>query len=64
LKIVVEVLATAATLRETSHAWIALAIMADAPDVVPMFVGKENVGAKVHGLSKALEPPPSMRQFG
>jgi hypothetical protein len=63
LKIVVEVLAAPAILRETCHAWKALAIMADATDVAPTFVGKENIGAKVDGLSRPLEPPPSARQF-
>jgi len=63
LKIVVEVLATAAILRDTCHAWKALAIMADATDVASIFVGKKNVGTKVDGLSNPLEPPPGARQF-
>ena len=63
MKIVVEVLVTAAILRETCHAWRALAIMADATDVVTTFVCKENVGAKVDSLSKTLEPSPGARQF-
>src|SRR6266436_3046422 len=63
LKIVVEVLATAAILRETCHAWKALAIMADATNVAPIFISKKNVGTKVDGLSNPLEPPPGARQF-
>jgi hypothetical protein len=63
LKIVVEVLATAAILREACRAWKALAIMADPTDVAPIFVGKKNVGTKVDGLSNPLEPPPGARQF-
>ena len=63
MKIVVEVRATTTILRETCHAWKALAIMADATDVAPVFVGKKNVGTKVDGLSNPLEPPPDPRQF-
>jgi hypothetical protein len=63
MKIVVEVLATAAILRETCLAWKALAIMADATDVAPIFVGKKNVGTKVDGLGSPVEPPPGARQF-
>ena len=44
-KIVVEVLATAAILRETCHARKALAIMADATDVAPIFVGRRKMSA-------------------
>jgi hypothetical protein len=40
---------------------MALAIVADATDVVPTFVGKEYVGTKVDGLSTTLEPPPRAR---
>jgi hypothetical protein len=63
LKIVIEMLATAAILREAYRAWKALAIMADPTDVAPIFVGKKNVGTKVDGLSNPLEPPPDPRQF-
>ena len=62
LKIVVEVRLAAAILGKTCCAWKALSIVADAADVAPKFIGKENIGAKVHGLSKALESPTSARQ--
>jgi hypothetical protein len=62
MKVVVKVLAAAAMLCETGRAWKALAIMANAPEVAPTLVSEENVGAKVHGLSKPLEPPTSTRQ--
>ena len=61
LKIVVHVLAAAAILRKTCRAWKALSIMADATDIVPQFIGKEKIGAKIHGLSKALKSPASAR---
>ena len=63
MKVVVELLATAAMLSEACQAWIALAIMADATDVATALVGKKNVGAKVDGLSKTLKLPTSARQF-
>jgi hypothetical protein len=62
MKVVVKVLAATAMLCETCRAWKALAIMADAPEVAPTLVSKENVGAKVHGLSKTLKLPTSTRQ--
>jgi hypothetical protein len=58
MKVVVEVLAAAAVSRQTCDTWMALAIMTDATDVMPALVSKENVGAKVDGLSTTLEPPP------
>ena len=63
MKIVVEMLAAAAILRETRHAWKALAIMTDATDVAHHRWSKKNVGAKVDGLSKPLKSPTSTRQF-
>ena len=63
MKIVVEVRATTTILRETCHAWKALAIVANATDVASAFIGKKNIGTKVDGLSKALEPPPMARKF-
>ena len=63
LKIVVEVLATTTILRETCHAWKALAIMADTTDVAPVFIGKKNVGTKVDCLSNPLQSLPDPRQF-
>ena len=62
LEIVVEVRLAAAILGKTCRAWKALSIVADAADIVPKFIGKENIGAKVHGLSKALELPTRARQ--
>jgi hypothetical protein len=62
MKVVVKVLTAAAMLCETCRAWKALPIMANAPEVTPTLVSKEDVGAKVHGLSETLEPPTSTRQ--
>jgi hypothetical protein len=42
---------------------MAVAIMTDAADVMPALVSKENVGAKVDGLSTTLEPPPNASQL-
>lgn len=62
LKVVVEVLAITAVSRMTCHAWVAFAIMADATNVAPDFIGKENIGAKVECLSNTLEPSCSASQ--
>jgi len=37
--------------------------MADAAEIAPTFVGKEDISAEVDGLSKTLEAPASTRQF-
>ena len=55
LKIVVEVFATATILRVTCDAWKAFTVMADAADIAPAIISKENIGAKVHALSETLK---------
>jgi hypothetical protein len=42
---------------------MAFAIMANATDVAPKLISKENIGTKVHCLSNTLEPPPSASQL-
>ena len=63
MKVVIEVLAAPAMLGETCHAWMALAIMADATEVASRHIGEEDVGAEVDGLSRPLEAPASARKF-
>lgn len=62
VKVVVEVLAATAMLRPAVSPRVALAIMADAPDVVPGLVGKEDVGAEICALALALEAAASARK--
>src|SRR6266702_3814693 len=57
-------LAAPAMLGETCHAWMALAIMADAPEVASSHIGEEDVGTEIDGLSRPLEAPASARKFG
>src|SRR5439155_24590402 len=63
MKVVIEVLAAPAMLGETCHAWMALAIMADATEVASSHIGEEDVGTEVDGLSSALEAPANARKF-
>jgi hypothetical protein len=63
MKVIIEVLAAPAMLGETCHAWMALAIMADATEVASSHIGEEDVGAEVDGLSRSLEAPTSARKF-
>jgi hypothetical protein len=63
MKVVIEVLAAAAMLGETCHAWMALAIMADATEVASGHIGEEDVGTEVDGLSRPLEAAASARKF-
>ena len=44
LEIVIQVLSQAAAERSAGDAWVALAVVADAPDVAVRLVGKKNVG--------------------
>ena len=55
MKIVVKVFAVAAILRVTCGAWKAFTIMADATDIAPAIISKENIGTKVHALSETLK---------
>ena len=64
MKVVIEVLAAAAMLGETCHAWMALAIMADATEVASGHIGEEDVGTEVDGLGRPFEPPASARKNG
>ena len=59
MKVVIEVLAAPAMLGETCHAWMALAIMANAAEVTSIRVGEEDVGGEIDGLGLALEAPAS-----
>jgi hypothetical protein len=59
MKVIVEVGAASAMPGEACHARMALAILADASEVTPSRISKEDVGAKVDGLSKPLEAPTS-----
>jgi hypothetical protein len=63
MKVVIEVLAAPAMLGKTCHAWMALAIMADATEVASSHIGEEDVGAEVDSLSRSLEAPTSARKF-
>lgn len=63
MKVVIKVLAAPAMLGETCHAWMALAIMADATQVASRHIGEEDVGTEVDGLSGPLEAPASARKF-
>jgi hypothetical protein len=63
MKVVIEMFAAPAILGETCHAWMALAIMADATEVASGHIGEEDVGAEVDGLSSSLEAPTSARKF-
>lgn len=63
MKVIVEVGAASAMLGEACHARMALAILANASEVTPSRISKEDVGAKVDGLSGALETPASARKF-
>ena len=47
MKVVIEVLAAPAMLGETCHAWMALAIMADATEVASSCIGEKDVGAEL-----------------
>ena len=63
MKVVIEVLAAPAMLGETCHAWMALAIMADATQVASGHIGEEDVGTEVDSLSGPLEAPASASKF-
>ena len=58
LEIVVQVLPQAAAERSARHAWVALAVVADAANVAVRLVGKENIGTQVDRLRGALEASP------
>src|SRR5262245_4410137 len=63
MKVVIEVLAPPAMLGETGHAWMALAIMAEATEVAASHIGEEDVGAEVDALSSPLEAPANARKL-
>jgi len=63
MKVVIEVLAAPAMLSATCHTRMALAIMADATKITTSYIGEEDVGAEVDGLSRSLEAPTSARKF-
>ncbi len=52
-----------AMLGEACGAWVTLAIMADATEVMSGHISEENVCAKVDGLSRPHKAPASARQF-
>src|SRR5262245_32477421 len=58
LEVVVQMLPQAAAERSAGYARAALAVLADAPHIVPRRVGNENVGPQVDGLRGALEASP------
>jgi hypothetical protein len=58
LEIVIQMLPQAAAERSAGHTWMALAVMADAPQVAPRRVGKKDVRPQVDGLRRALEASP------
>jgi hypothetical protein len=62
LEIVVQMLPQAAAERSAGHAWVALAVVADAPQVAPRRVGKKDIGPQVDGLRRALEASPEAGQ--
>ncbi len=45
----------ATIMRVTCDAWKASTVMADATDIAPVIISEENIGAKVHALSKPLK---------
>lgn len=57
VKIVVEMLATAAALRPAGHPRVALPVVTDAADVASVLIGEEDVGAEIDALALALEAP-------
>ena len=62
MKVIVEVLTAPAMLGNARHTRMALAIMANAPEVAASRISEEDVGAKVDRLSKPLEAPTSARK--
>lgn len=54
MKVVIEVLAAPAMLGETCHAWMALAIMADATEVASSLIGEE----ESRSVASLLSPLP------
>ena len=63
MQVVVEMLSATAVLREATRAWMALAVVADATDVVAVLVGQKDVGAEIDRLSEAFEPSSSPSQM-
>ena len=63
MKVVIEVLAAPAMLSATCHTRMALAIMADATKITTSYIGEEDVGAEVDGLSRSLKASTSARKF-
>jgi len=63
MKIIVEMLAESAMLGKACHARMTLAIMTDAPEVMPSRISEEDIGAEVYGLSRSLEAPASTSKF-
>ena len=45
----------AAVARPAKYSWVALPIMANAPDVTTRLVGKEHVATEIDGLPRTLE---------
>jgi hypothetical protein len=58
--LVIQVLPPAAAERPAGHAWVALAVVADAPQVAPRRIGEEDVGPQVDGLRRPLEASPGV----
>jgi hypothetical protein len=59
VKVIVEVLAATAMLGKACHAWMTLAIMADASQIAASRISEEDVGAEVDGLSRSLRRRPA-----
>jgi hypothetical protein len=49
------VLPLAAVARPAKYSWVALPVMANAPDVTTRLVGKEHVATEIDGLPRTLE---------
>jgi hypothetical protein len=57
MKVVIEVLAAPAMLGETCHAWMALAIMADATEVASSLIGEEEPICRIPPLAASFHRP-------
>ena len=62
MQVVVKMFAAPAVRCEATHAWMALAVVADATYVVAVLVGQKDVGAEIDRLSEAFEPSSSPGQ--
>ena len=58
VKIIVKVLPPATVESSAGHSRVALAVVADPPEVATSFVGKKNVGTQIDPLRGAFEAPP------